>query len=199
MLIYAPTLVLLGLQIILLPYLDRDDPRVRKGIIIVHGVFFVRYLLWRLLDTVPRFEWTAAVVVMYLFCGFEVVLGIFTMRTQRVLLRPLRRSREADEHANHYGDAPPRVAVMIVTYNESIDIVRRTIIGVTKLDYPNFSVWVLDDGRREWLRELCASLRVGYLTRAENIGYKSGNLNNALEILKTEDPTDFIAVFDADF
>src|SRR5438552_1195578 len=63
------------------------------------------------------------------------------------------------------------------------------------LDYPNFRIWVLDDGRRPWLLDLCASKGVGYLTRENNAHAKAGNINHAL----TKTNAEFFAIFDADF
>jgi cellulose synthase (UDP-forming) len=63
------------------------------------------------------------------------------------------------------------------------------------LDYPNFKLWVLDDGRRPWLKSFCETKGVGYLTRPDNASAKAGNINHAL----TKTNADFVAVFDADF
>lgn len=42
---------------------------------------------------------------------------------------------------------------LIATYNEPLSVVEKTIVGALALDYPNFRVWVLDDGRRSWLHD----------------------------------------------
>ena len=71
----------------------------------------------------------------------------------------------------------------------------KTITGALCLEYPNFTVWVLDDGRSAWLKEFCQAKGVGYLTRPDNSHAKAGNINHAL----TKTNADFVAVFDADF
>ena len=71
----------------------------------------------------------------------------------------------------------------------------KTIAGALCLDYPDFSVWVLDDGRRPWLKKFCEAKGVGYLTRPDNSHAKAGNINHAL----TKTHADFVAIFDADF
>jgi cellulose synthase (UDP-forming) len=43
-------------------------------------------------------------------------------------------------------------------------VLEKTIVGVTRLDYPNFRAWILDDGRRPWLADYCRRKGVGYLT-----------------------------------
>jgi cellulose synthase (UDP-forming) len=64
----------------------------------------------------------------------------------------------------------------------------------------SFRVWVLDDLRRPWLRELCAELGAGYLTRGDNLHGKAGNMNAALQqVIRLPQPPDAIAVLDADF
>ena len=49
----------------------------------------------------------------------------------------------------------PSVDVYIPTYNEPLDVLEKTITGALCLDYPNFKVWVLDDGRRPGSRMFC--------------------------------------------
>lgn len=92
-------------------------------------------------------------------------------------------------------DANPysSVDVFITVYNEHIDIVRRTAIAAKKLDFPAI-VYILDDGRREELRELAEKLECQYITRKNNKHAKAGNLNNALKNSTGE----FIAIFDVD-
>src|SRR4030095_1230060 len=94
------------------------------------------------------------------------------------------------------GAPPPRpgmtVDVFVPTYNESVDLVRKTLLAARAMDYPH-ETWLLDDGRRDEMRELAAQLGVHYLTRPDNEHAKAGNLNDAL----TQTTGDFVAVFDA--
>ncbi len=92
--------------------------------------------------------------------------------------------------------AAPRgrtVDIFIPTYNEDLSILRMTILGALNVRYPH-ETWVLDDGRRPALRELCEEMGVHYLTRADNKHHKAGNINAALSQTNGE----FIAIFDAD-
>ena len=71
----------------------------------------------------------------------------------------------------------------------------KTITGALCLDYTNFQVWVLDGGRRPWLKSFCEAKGVGYITRPDNSHAKAGAINHAL----TNTHAEFVAVLDADF
>ncbi len=92
---------------------------------------------------------------------------------------------------------PPKpgitVDVFVPTYNESVDLVRRTLIAAHRIEYPHVT-WLLDDGRREEMRKLAEEIGCRYLTRSDNLHAKAGNLNHALGYSQG----DFIAIFDAD-
>lgn len=94
--------------------------------------------------------------------------------------------------------APPpltdaTVAVFVPTINESVDLVRRTLLAAQRMEYAT-EVWLLDDGNRAEMRALAGELRCRYLARTENSHAKAGNLNNALRHTTAE----YIAIFDAD-
>ena len=48
------------------------------------------------------------------------------------------------------------------------------IVAALALDYPRFTVWVLDDGCRPWLEALAEDLGARYLARRERAGFKAG-------------------------
>jgi cellulose synthase (UDP-forming) len=84
-------------------------------------------------------------------------------------------------------------AVFIPTINESVDIVRRTVMAAQRMKQAS-EVWLLDDGNRLEMQVLADELGCRYLARNENSHAKAGNLNNALRHTQAE----FIAIFDAD-
>ncbi|MGB3279765.1 MAG: glycosyltransferase, partial [Pseudorhodobacter sp.] len=133
--------------------------------------------------------------------GFESLSIVSSLSSFVILSRVRHRSAEATAQAHWWkADAPPRVAILIATYNEDLDVLERTIIGAKALHHPNKEVLVLDDGRRDWLRDYCAVQGVRYITRNNNAGAKAGNMNNALRVLAQDKiQPDFIAVLDADF
>lgn len=85
------------------------------------------------------------------------------------------------------------VDVFVPTYNEPVDIVRKTLLAAKHMDYPH-ETWLLDDGNRQEMRALAEYLGIHYLARTHNDHAKAGNLNNAMANSKG----DFIAIFDAD-
>lgn len=85
------------------------------------------------------------------------------------------------------------VAVIVCTYNESLDVLRTTLAGCRALSYPH-RTYLLDDGRRESMRDLAAEMGAEWITRPDNRHAKAGNINAALPNI-TED---LIFVLDAD-
>jgi len=85
------------------------------------------------------------------------------------------------------------VAVFVPTINESVDIVRRTLMAAQRMKHAH-EVWLLDDGNRLEMHVLAEEFGCRYLARTHNHHAKAGNLNNALRHTRAE----FIAIFDAD-
>lgn len=85
------------------------------------------------------------------------------------------------------------VDIFIPTFNESIDIVSRTLSAAVNMDYPH-QTWLLDDGNRPEFKDLAEKLGAHYLARPSHEHAKAGNLNYGLK----NSHGDFIAIFDAD-
>ena len=85
------------------------------------------------------------------------------------------------------------VDVFIPTINESVDLVRKTIIASENMDYEHIT-WLLDDGHRPEMKALAEQYGIRYLSRDNNEHAKAGNLNYGLE----HSEGDFICIFDAD-
>lgn len=95
------------------------------------------------------------------------------------------------------------VDIYIPTYNEDVQIVRKTALAALAIDYPaeKKRVYILDDGRaekyhqrRELLRQMCDELGCSLLTRDNNDHAKAGNINTALH--KTTG--DLVLILDCD-
>lgn len=94
-------------------------------------------------------------------------------------------------------DRPIKVDLFIASYSEEEELVRLSIQDAKKVQYPHaidYQIYVLDDGRRPAMKAVCEEEGIGYITRGNNIGFKAGNLRNAME--KTDG--DFIVICDAD-
>jgi len=199
---FLPGLVIALLAVAVLPWLNRDNTLVRGCAIGVCLAMSWRYILWRVLDTVPPAGLTWDFAAGTLFTAVEA-LSILGATTSLIFLTRTRdRSPEADRNQAWLAalPRPPRVDVLICTYNEDEAILERTVIGAQAIDYPNFRVWVCDDGRRAWLEKLCERYGCGYLIRKDNAHAKAGNINNALRHLAAlPDRPDFISILDADF
>lgn len=170
------------------------------GAIVAAGLL-VRYLAWRVTDTMPPPSLDVESILAWAFLIIELLSAGSALLTFHVLSRTTHRSAEADAHPveGHPG-GPPSIDILIPTYNEDARILRRTIIGALAQDYPDFRVWVCDDKRRPWLAELAAELGAGYLTRADNLHAKAGNMNAAVaQLLAGPRPPTAVAIMDADF
>ena len=85
------------------------------------------------------------------------------------------------------------VDVFVPSYNEEVGILRGTLQACLAMDYPH-RTYLLDDGNRSEMRQLCEELGVHYITRDNNLHAKAGNLNNAFDQTSGE----FVAILDAD-
>ena len=89
------------------------------------------------------------------------------------------------------------VDVFFPTYDEDESLVRLSLEDAGRITYPhdiNIRIHVLDDGNRPAMRALAEELGCNYITRDNNIGFKAGNLRNAME----QTVGDFIVICDAD-
>jgi cellulose synthase (UDP-forming) len=182
------------------PLLPKQQMWARVLIFSVVWLVIARYLDWRLFETVLPARGTWYEIGWIWFCFLIELLAVLDQLLLYItFLRPSDRTPEADIHEARLRASPPhdlpRVDVLIPTYNEPLEVLEKTVIGALCLDYPNVKVWVLDDGRRPWLKAFCEAKGAGYITRPNNLNAKAGNINHALALTTGE----FVAVFDADF
>ncbi|RUL78868.1 glycosyltransferase [Dyella choica] len=166
------------------------------------GVLLLRYAIWRATETLPDPSHGFASVWSYVFFFFEMVSIVYTLATIVVMVRrrDSRPSADAGEaRLRAAGGRVPAVDVFIATYNEDLQILEKTIVSAKAIDYPHVNVWVLDDTRRDWLRDYCARMDVHYVRREDNRHAKAGNLNNGLKLSAQHTNAPYILVLDADF
>lgn len=194
-------ILLLGVALVLPLFFDRDRNMHRTLLLACAALLAARYAWWRATETLAPPGWTLDMLASWSLFGLEAVALLGNMSAFLIMTRRKDRSREADANLGWWGHAQvPRVAILIATYNEDFEVLERTIVGAKSLRHSNKEVLVLDDGRRDWLRDYCEKLGVRYIRRSENKGSKAGNVNHALECLAADAvQPDFVAVLDADF
>jgi cellulose synthase (UDP-forming) len=146
----------------------------------------MRYFYWRVSSTISfdsRADLTVSLVLLLAEIYGLLILFLGYFQTIEVQTRAPVAPRNT-----------PTVDIFIPTYNESVDIVRRTVIAAVAVDYPHKKIYVLDDGRRRDIQVMAEDLGALYMTRPDNEHAKAGNLNYALKRTEGE----LIAIFDAD-
>ncbi|WP_158296514.1 glycosyltransferase family 2 protein [Nocardioides albidus] len=176
-----------------------EAPRTRLlarigGVVAIVAV--TAYLAWRITATLPPDGWnrTAAWVLV----GFEA-LPLIGLLVRLVTLWNLDSvaPRPVSASSTHL-----RVAVLIPTYNEPVEVIAPTIAAACRLE-PAHETWVLDDGDRDWVADLCAAYGARYVRRPVHDHAKAGNMNHALDVMAREaaegaPEVDVIAVLDCD-
>ena len=160
-----------------------------------------RYLLWRWTDSLNWDAlWFAIPLVIAETCAYFGLI-LFTLNLWKVKDYPLRappaRTSECVGSAGSEDDRPISVDIFIATYNEDEELVRLSIRDAKAVRYPHpidVKVHILDDGRRDTMRQVADEEGVNYISRDNNVGFKAGNLRNAME----QTSGDFIVICDAD-
>lgn len=159
------------------------------------------YLSWRWTDSVNWDAWWFGVPL--------VVAETLAFAGSALFFLSIWRNRDVPEQAppsllSHIDpttpperDRPLIVDVFFPTYNEEIELVRLSIVDAKKMTYPHpidVRIHVLDDGKRKEMADVAAEEGVNYITRTSNVGYKAGNLRNAME----QTHGDILVICDAD-
>lgn len=146
------------------------------------------YLSWRWLHAVSWEAWylgvPLAVAETLAFIG-TILFFATTCRTQDTPMQPPpARLLEILPEAQVDSERPLAVDIYFPTYDEDPELVRLSLRDAKRLTYPHpvdLNIYVLDDGKRAAMRQVAEEESVRYLTRPSNVGYKAGNLRNALE------------------
>ncbi len=156
----------------------------------------VGYLTWRIAFTVPNTGANAAAAGVLI--AFEAI-PLVGMLVRMVTLWNI----------DSYAPPPVRtapdgltVAVLVPTYDEPAEVIVPTIAAACALQ-PAHQTWVLDDGDRPWVEEICQAYGARYVRRDVHDHAKAGNLNHALAVMEREAAAgspdiDVIAVLDCD-
>lgn len=170
----------------------------------------LRYLVYRSSYTLKLDTWIDGFFSILLFAAeLYAILTLVLSYFQTLKLR----DRQPIDLSQFPLDQWFSVDIYIPTYNEDVEIVRKTALGALAIDYPNDKkrVYILDDGRPEryaegsprWvefterrasLQRMCDELGCMLMTRPDNSHAKAGNINTAMK--KT--PGDLVMILDCD-
>ena len=182
---------LLSIGILFLMGLSKN--RTVSVIMVVMSVLMsTRYMYFRTTQTLHFNSEIEAILGIGLFLA-EVYVWIMLLLSYLQTTFPLKRTIvPLPEDTSLW----PTVDVYIPTYNESLDVVRDTVLAAQCIDYPRdkVKIYILDDGKRREFAVFAADVGVGYITRNDNSHAKAGNLNHAMKITQGE----LICVFDCD-
>lgn len=160
--------------------------------VILSALMSTRYIWWRTSETLHFNSETEAILGIGLYLA-ELYVWLILILGFLQTTWPLKRTIEPlPDDVTLW----PTVDVYVPTYNESLDVVRDTVLAAQCIDYPRdkLKVYLLDDGKRPEFAVFAADVGVGYITRDDNSHAKAGNLNHAMTITKGE----LICVFDCD-
>lgn len=173
------------------PAIDTARPPLAPASTVAHLVALAAlaagavYLVWRWGFTIDGADlWLAIPLAVAETYGL-LMLVLLTFSCWRLAARPARAPI-----------AGRRVAVLVATFDEDEDVLRPTVVGARAIrNDVEPEVWVLDDGARGWVREMCDELGARYLSRsAPRLHAKAGNINHALDHVNAE----FLVTLDAD-
>ena len=166
--------------------------KLKKTYIVYASVIEIAYIIWRAGFTLP----TASIVGMgvgLLLLSAEL-LGLSQSLTYRMIfMKDTNRTKKPMEALGYI----PTVDIMITTYNEPPKVIRRTVAGASKIDYPKdkFKIYVCDDGSRDSIKEICEQYNAVWVTREVHDHAKAGNLNNGYRNFASGE---FSVILDAD-
>lgn len=177
---------------IILTYLLYTKIKSFKYVFLLLGIIssFV-YIIWRF--TVIPF--TGLSLVMGILLLIAEIIGVIEF-LNFIYFSTRKYKLKSKELENPSSVLVPTVDILICTYNEPKDLLKKTIVGAKCLNYnkDKLKVYVCDDGKRNEIKELCAEYGVNYITRYDNKGAKAGNINNALKYTNG----DLVSILDAD-
>ncbi|MCZ9311088.1 glycosyltransferase [Weissella koreensis] len=157
----------------------------------------VVYLIWRLFFTIP---WHASIFTLtfaILLVSSELLSSLTAFLL--IIFRLMQKRSEKNSNIPEFdlSQPVPGIDVIIVTHNEEVNLLRKTVNASKFMEYPEpnlVNIVIADDGNRSEVKALADEYQVQYITMENNTGAKAGNINNALKQLDAP----LITIFDAD-
>ena len=195
-------------------FVSRRLPHLRLMVVFISLAASLRYILYRGTETLAIGDWGDTIASSLLFIA--ELYALITLVGGYFQTAIIRRNRPRPLDLDH--DRLPHVDVLVPTYNEGEDVLRPTVLGALAMDYPNKTIYVLDDGCRFGdnaqanedpdgrpfdVQRMCLELdptatRVVYIPRESSEGAKAGNINHALYQAVQRPTGSLVAFFDAD-
>ncbi len=201
--IVALILIAIGQIVVRIEYKQSDQTTseyLHLFLVWVSLVTTLRYLYYRTSYTLNFNTWINGFFCILLYAAeLYAILTLILAFFQTLKIK----DRQPIDLSNFPQDKWFKVDIYIPTYNEDVEIVRKTVLGALAIDYPEDKkqVYVLDDGRaekyrarREELRQMCEDLGATMLTRDNNEHAKAGNINTAFR----RTPGDLVLILDCD-
>lgn len=187
--IIAVVLIAIGTNVLRLEETQAVSARSQEYLhlfmVILSSLTTLRYLYYRVSYTFNFDTWLDGTFSVLLFSAESyALLTLFLSYFQTLRLR---QRRPVDLYQWPESEWPS-VDIYIPTYNEDVEIVRKTALAALAIDYPvaKKQVYVLDDGRkykerRQELQAVCDDVGCTMLVRDNNDHAKAGNINTALK------------------
>jgi cellulose synthase (UDP-forming) len=179
---------------------SKSDDALHLLLMLLSILTTLRYLYYRVSYTLNFDSWIDTVFSLLLFAAeLYGILTLFLAYFQTLKIR----DRKPVDLSLFPQEEWFTVDIYIPTYNEDVEIVRKTALAALAVDYPASKkrVYVLDDGRAEKFRQrraelqqMCDELGCIMLTRDNNDHAKAGNINTALHKTKG----DLVMILDCD-
>ncbi len=169
-------------------------------LILLSLVSTMRYLYYRVNYTLNFDDWLNGIFCFLLFSAeLYAICTLVLAYFQTIKIK----DRQPVDLSLYPQDQWPKVDIYIPTYNEDVEIVRKTTLCALAIEYPDDKkrIYVLDDGRaekykarREELHQMCEELGAVMLTRDNNDHAKAGNINTAFKCTEG----DLVLILDCD-
>ncbi|HAH10430.1 MAG TPA: hypothetical protein DCL48_10035, partial [Alphaproteobacteria bacterium] len=177
----------------------------------LRGQFFLALTVAGIVTGVTAIYYSAALTYadMQTWALFIVVLPLALLAAGVILSEAIEWAHAMwRTHRRHVpaapGDFAPFVSIHVPAYNEPSDMMIETLNALSRLDYPNFEVIVLDNNTKDpavWrpVEEHCKALGERFrFFHFDNVkGFKAGALNIALKL--TDARAEAVAVIDSDY
>lgn len=152
--------------------------------------------LWMLLDMANNTASAISLTLFIVFINFAWLYGIYNVGI--IIFALLYKSMPKTKHQRVKLLEFPQVAILYTTCN---DFVRESVLSCVQQDYPNYTVYILDDSKDDLYKNQIDSFAAEFpnvvkvIRRSDRIGFKAGNMNNAL---KHHCKEKYFAIADAD-